>query len=126
MKRLWIGVGFLAVMLAAGIWLTLFFADIHKPLSDSLQQAAQYAKTGQWEQADNLTRQAREDWTRYRNLIAAVADHEPLEEMESLLEQLELYGQSRDSVEYAALCARIAALADAMGESQQLTWWNLL
>ena len=39
----------------------------------------------------------------------------------------ELFGYYEcDSVEYAALCARIAALADAMGESQRFTWWNLL
>lgn len=126
MKRLWIGVGFLIGMLALGIFLTLRFDRIHTPLSEDLQEAAELAMAQDWEKATALTRQARADWSRYRKFIAAVADHEPLEKMEYLLDQLEVYGQTRRTADFSAICVELAALADAMLESQSLSWWNFL
>ncbi len=126
MKRLWIGVGFLAVMLVAGIYLTGLFDRIHTPLSEDLRQASQLAMDGDWEKATALTQKARADWKQCRKFIAAVADHEPLEEMENLLEQLDVYADQRRTADFSALCVELASLADAMLESQQLTWWNFL
>lgn len=126
MRRLWIGVGVLVVMLAVAICLTAAFDRIHTPLSEDLKQASQLAMAGEWEKATALTRQARADWKNYRELIAAVADHEPLEKMEYLLDQLLVYGQSHRRADFAAICVEVAALAEAMLESQSLTWWNFL
>ncbi|MBQ2893544.1 MAG: DUF4363 family protein [Oscillospiraceae bacterium] len=126
MKRLWIGVGFLIGMLVLGIFLTLRFDRIHTPLSEDLQEAAELAMAQDWEKATALTRQARADWSRYRKFIAAVADHEPLEKMEYLLDQLEVYGQTHRTADFSAICVELAALADAMLESQSLSWWNFL
>ncbi len=126
MKRLWIGVGFLLAMLAIGICLTVLFGRIHTPLSDDLQKASRLAIAQEWEKATALTRQARADWEKYRDFIAAVADHEPLEKMEYLLEQLEVYAELRRTGDFSAICVEVAALADAMLESQQLTWWSFL
>ena len=88
MKRLWIGIAFLAVMLAMGIVLTVLFDRIHTPLSENLQEASRLAMMDDWEKATALAKQARADWEKYREFIAAVADHEPLEKMEYLLDQL--------------------------------------
>ena len=126
MKRLWIGVGFLVVMLVLAILLTVVFDRIHTPFSEDLQKAADLAMAQEWEKATALTRQARADWLKYRELIAAVADHEPLEKMEYLLDQLEVYAQMRRTADFSAICVELAALADAMLESQSLTWWNFL
>lgn len=126
MKRLWIGVGFLVVMLVLAILLTVVFDRIHTPFSEDLQKAADLAMAQEWEKATALTRQARADWLKYRELIAAVADHEPLEKMEYLLDQLEVYAQMRRTADFSAVCVELAALADAMLESQSLTWWNFL
>lgn len=124
MKRLWIGVGFLVVMLVLAILLTVVFDRIHTPLSEDLQKAADLAMVQDWEKATALTRQARADWKKYRELIAAVADHEPLEKMEYLLDQLDVYAAARRKADFSATCVELAAMADAMLESQSLTWWN--
>lgn len=124
MKRLWIGVGFLIVMLAVAIVLTVLFDRIHTPLAADLQEAAQLAMAQNWEKATALTQQARADWKRYREFIAAVADHEPLEKMEYLLDQLQVYAKLHRTADFSATCVELAALADAMLESQSLTWWN--
>ena len=126
MTRLWIGVSFLIVILAVGVVLTMLFDRIHTPLTEDLRQASQLAMDQEWEKATALTQKARADWKQYRKLIAAVADHEPLEEMEHLLEQLEVYGRQRRTADFSALCVEVASLADAMLESQRITWWNFL
>lgn len=126
MKRLWVGVGFLIVMLAVGICLTLLFDGIHSPLSEDMLEASRLAMEGAWEKASALTQQARAEWKEYRKLIAAVADHEPLEKMEYLLDQLSVYAQLHRTADFSATCVELAALADAMLESQSLSWWNFL
>ena len=126
MKRLWVGVGVLVAMLVVAIFLTVRFDQIHTPLSEDLQKASQLAMEQKWEKATALTRQARADWKEYREFIAAVADHEPLEKMEYLLDQLQVYADLRRAADFAAICVEVAALANAMVESQSLTWWNFL
>lgn len=126
MRRLWIGVGFLIVMLAVGIALTVLFDRIHTPLSEDLRQASQLALAEDWEKATALAQQARAEWKQYREFIAAVADHEPLEKMEYLLDQLDVYAEARREADFSAVCVELAALADAMLESQSLSWWNFL
>lgn len=126
MKRQWIGIGVLVVMLVVAIFLTVRFDQIHTPLSEDLRKASQLAVEQKWETATALTRQARADWKEYREFIAAVADHEPLEKIEYLLDQLQVYADLRRTADFAAICMEVAALADAMLESQSLTWWNFL
>lgn len=126
MKRLWIGVGFLIFMLAVGILITVLFSRIHDPLSRDLREASQMAAAQDWEKATALTRKARADWEQYQHFIAAVADHEPLEEMEYLLDQLDVYAREREVTHFCATCIQLARLADAMLDSQQISWWNLL
>ena len=126
MRRLWIGVGFLIVMLVVGIAMTVMFDRIHTPLAEDLQQASQLALAEDWEKATALAQQARADWKQYREFIAAVADHEPLEKMEYLLDQLDVYAEARREADFSAVCVELAALADAMLESQSITWWNFL
>ncbi|MBQ6996804.1 MAG: DUF4363 family protein [Oscillospiraceae bacterium] len=126
MRRLWIGVGFLIVMLAVAIALTVAFDRIHRPLSERLEEAASLAMAQEWEKATALTQRARADWEKYRELIAAVADHEPLEEMEKRLDLLTVYAQLHRTGDFSATCIEVSAMADAMLESQQLTWWNFL
>jgi hypothetical protein len=126
MRRLWISVGFLAVMLVLAILLTFLFDRIDTPLAEDLQQASQLAMAQDWEKATALAKQTRAEWKQYRKFIAAVADHEPLEKMEYLLDQLLVYADLRRTADFSAVCVELAALADAMLESQSLTWWNFL
>ncbi len=125
MKRLWIGVILLLVFLAAGIVTTLSFHNIHTPMTQSLDQAADQAIAGQWESALGSAANARQRWEKYRNFGAMVADHEPLEEMDALFSQLDVYKQMNWQGEFAALCRQLARMTEALEESQALSWWTL-
>ena len=126
MRRQWIGVGLLLAVLILGIVLTTAFDRIHRPLADKLEAASQAALAEDWTQAERLIGEARGQWQRHRDFAAAVADHEPLEEMESWFAQLEVLAQLREADEFAAGCAHLAMLARAMADSQAITWWSLL
>ena len=126
MKRMYIGVGLLAVILASAIALSAAFPAMHMPLAETVEKAAEAALAGNWNEAQVLVTKARQEWERIRDFSAAVADHEPLEQMEGLLTQLEVFGQRKDALDFAAVCRQLAALAEAMADSQRITWWNLL
>ena len=126
MKRLYIGVALLIVMLAIGVFLTMAFMAIHQPLEDLLHQAQAAAMEGNWEKAKELTEKAQNLWKKSRHFVAAVADHEPLEEMDGLLARLEVLGALGQAEEFAADCAQLISLCQAMAQSQKLNWWNFL
>lgn len=123
MKRLWIGVAVLIVLLALGIALTASFSAIHSPLAETLSQAAVSARNGDLEAATAAVSQAQQQWERCRRFSAAVVDHRLLEEMEELFAQLEF---AENPYVLAALCARLSSRATEMAQSQAITWWNLL
>ena len=123
MKRLWIGVVVLLILLTLGIILTAIFSEIHTPLAQTLSQAAVCAYNGDLEAATSAIAQAQEQWDRCSHFSAAVLDHRLLEEMEELFAQLAF---TEDPYALAALCARLSSRAAEMAQSQTITWWNLL
>ena len=126
MKRLWIGVAVLLVLLAVGIGLSYGMTVLHDDIRMELSNAAEAARQGDMEKALQRGDAAREVWERWRRFSASLADHEPLEEMDSLFHELELYGKLRLPVDYAAVCVRLAEISGAVSEAYSLTWWNFL
>ena len=125
MTRLWIGVGLLIALLIGGIVLNTLTVPFHEELSQDLSQAAVLATEGRWEQAQALALQARQQWLRRQNCYAAVTDHEPMEQMEALFQELTILDASR-AVDFGCVCVHLAQTAQAIGETQSLKWWNIL
>lgn len=126
MKRLWIGVIFLILLLALGIGSCIAFSRMYLPVSQSLQQASEAALSGDWDTASVLAEKARNGWEKWVNFTAAMADHEPMEEIDSLFAQLDVLLQMKKLPDFAALSSRLSRLTAAMAESQQLYWWHFL
>ena len=114
MKKLWVAVGVLAVLLALGIVSTLVMESVHAALSDTL------------EEANALAESARAKWEKSSHMIAALADHEPLEELDGLFAELAVCQRQADQRCFAAVCVRSASLAQMLQESHTPYWWNLL
>lgn len=125
MKRLWIGVGVLLVLLALGVGSTAVMEGIPGKLAEDMEKAAEVAAT-QWENAKSLADSAREEWDKYEHIIASLTDHEPLEELKGLFSELDISRHWDDRGYFATVCVRIASLAEALSESHTLHWWNLL
>ena len=126
MKRLWIGVVLLGIMLAGGIGMLLFSHSFYDEFSETLESAADAALSGQWSEAEKLSRQATMQWRRHHRFIASFTDHEPIEDVESLLRKLELYQNTQLPVDFADTCRTLGQLCKAIDESHSLNWWSVL
>jgi hypothetical protein len=114
------------VLLGLSILLSAGMCRLRKTLSRELTEAARLALAENWQAADQVTADAVRRWERSRKLVAAVVDHELLEETEKMLSELAVYRSRKLSAEYAAVCLCLAKQAEAIGESQSLRWWHLL
>lgn len=126
MKRFWIGFLILSILLCGGSAVTICMVKTHQPIADDLQQSAQAALDGNWEQAARLAGQAQTRWEKYHTFTAAFADHSPMDELDGLFAELEIFYVQREQTHFAAVCAHLAQLAQAMADSHAPSWWNLL
>ena len=126
MKRFWIGLILLAVLLALGIFTTVAMDRVHNSLSLELRQAGAAASEGSWLRAADLIRQANAHWERCRGAVAAAASHEPMEEIDTLFDQAQIYLEHRDQLGFVLCCASLRCRMQAMGEAHAISWWSLL
>ncbi len=126
MKRCWFGLILLLVLLIICAGASRYMTRVHAPLVQSAADAADYALRGDWGNALTLTRNIRSQFENRWGIIAAVADHEPMEQVSSLFRQLDAYAAAGDTVGYASVCAALSASLDAMADASSLTWWNFL
>ena len=126
MKRCWFGLILLLVLLLGCAWSSGYMSKVHSPLSETAMEAADFALEGDWGNAMTLAGRIRTQWENRWGIVAAFADHEPMEQINSLFAQLEIYGRSGDAQNFAAVCAQLSEDTKAIGEAHSFTWWNLL
>ena len=126
MKRLWLGVAILLVLLGTGIGTTCFALHTQNGISQTLEHASEAALRGKWQEASNYSLKAKADWESCRRITASISDHEPMEEIDDLFAQMEIYLLTRQQIPFAACCASLAVLTDAIGEAHAVNWWSLL
>lgn len=125
-KRFWLGIGILVLFLGMGIGISLGMDAIHAPAERALEQAAEKALNGQMEEAVALAREAHDWWDDSWKLTASVADHSPMDEVDVLFEEMEVYAQAREDKHFAACCAQLGKLVESMAAAHRFNWWNLL
>lgn len=126
MKRFWIGLILLSVMLAGGIGMLLFSHGFYDGFSEVLEAAADAALSDNWEDAKALMDNAAAQWEHRHHFFASFTDHEPVEEIELLLARLELYEKARLAVDFADACESLSHLCEAIDEYHSLNWWAVL
>lgn len=126
MKRCWFGLGLLVVLLGLGLFFSHRMTAGQEKLADTVQFAQEAAVQEDWDRASMLLGSARREWERGWHFTAAFADHEPMEEIDSLFAQGQVYLANREGAELAAICAQLARSLRAVGDAHGLTWWNLL
>ena len=125
MKRSRFGALLLAGLLAAGLFSNSLIHRWHEPVSQYARRASELAADGNWEGANVLIRQARQRWERHWHISAAISNHRPMEEVDALFDELAVYSQYRDTVNYAAACRRIIREIDGISGDNDVNWWNV-
>ena len=123
MKRVWIGVGLLAVLLTVG-FLAGFAIKGLCPGAERLELAGELALAERWEEAEALLDEVEDDWEDRRWLLTALADHEVIEDMDAALAQLEAMLQTRDAPAFHILSSALAKKLEAVGKANALTGEN--
>ena len=126
MKRFWIGVAILAIILEVGVGTTVFALRTHSGIAENLRQASEAALRGKWEEANSCALSAKNQWEDRRRITASIADHEPMEEIDDLFAQMEVYLVTRQQIPFATCCASLSVLTEAIGEAHAVSWWSLL
>ena len=96
------------------------------PIAGELTQAAGAGARSDWDAARLHQETAQRGWRKYWCLTAAFADHQPMEDADSLFARLPVYAAGGDSTEFSACCRELARRVQAIADAQRLTWWNLL
>ena len=126
MKRLVLGTLILAVLLTGGLLVCRAMAGIHDPIAADLQRAAVAALTDDWVMAQDLLQKAADRWEHFHHITAAFADHTPMDEVDSLFRELQIYAHTRENPHFSAICAHLQECIRAIQENYRLTWQNLL
>jgi len=126
MKRGWFGAALLLALLILGIFSSLAMGMFHEPMASAMERASELALEENWEQAARIARKTEENWEELWHFSACFADHGPMEEIDALFAQLEIYREAEDTLGFAAVCASLQTQLEAMGDAHELSWWNLL
>ena len=125
-KRFYFGLGLLIFFLILGLISSMILTNATIPLSHQLEQAAQEALSGSMEEGIFLADQANKAWESAWHGTAMVADHAPMDEIDSLFAQMDIYAKAGDPLHFGSYCARLSELVAAIADAQELNWWNLL
>ena len=126
MKRIWIGIVLLASLLGIGFWISGFMDQAHSPVARDIRQAGELALEEQWSTAQAFAKRGQTQWKEKWPVTAAIADHEPMDEIDALFSQLDAYAKAEEEVAYSAVCAHLASLLEAISQSHSFNWWNLM
>lgn len=125
MLRGWIGAGLLVLFLAMGVGTMEWMDNAHLPTGDLLEQAAESALRGDMEKGVALGMEAKNRWKGQWQATATVADHSPMDDVDALFAEMEIYAKAGEEPHFAACCKELAQRVDAVAEAHRFSWWNI-
>lgn len=126
MKRCWFGLGLLVILLILCLFFSQKIGENQEGILSDLQAAQVAALAEDYTTAGNLLHHARTDWEQRWRFHAAFSDHDPMEEIDGLFAQSQVYLDCREGDALAATFAELTRSIQAVGDAHALTWWNLL
>ena len=126
MKRAWIGLALLVVLLILGIGSTMAMERIHSPIARQLESACEAASSGHWQEARILAAGAKSRWEQYRTFIACITDHTALEAADAQFARLAALEHLQQHAAFAAACGELSAMFGALADMQDLSLANML
>ncbi|MBQ3000593.1 MAG: DUF4363 family protein [Oscillospiraceae bacterium] len=126
MKRFIIGLVTLTLLFSVGLFVSTATDKAYEPVVTLLEQAADTALSGSFEDAVLQAQKAKELWEKHKEKTATVADHTPMEEIDQLFTEVEIYAMAEEKPHFAACCAQLASAVQNMADAHALNFWNLL
>lgn len=121
--RMGLGLGILLFFLIAGLFAAATMKHACDPVAQLLKRASAQDNP---QLAIELAQEAKQKWDRHSNSIAALADHTPMDEIDSLFAQAISCAENGQTADFSALCSRLSLLVSAVYDAHRLTWWNII
>ena len=126
MKRVWIALGLLLMILAGTLAHSFYIASFTHDLSLLLEAAEAEAEQGAWDKATELTEIAHEKWDQHSTYLHITLRHTETDEIYTGFREVAEFIQCQENGEYSAANARLIANLELMAEAEQLTLQNVL
>lgn len=126
MGRGWLGIGILVLFLALGMVISSAADNAHLETAQLLAQAAEKAVGEEFEAGTALGLQAKARWERHWDLTASIADHSPMDEVDALFAEMEIYARTGEEPHFAACCKELSLRIEAVADAHRFSWWNIL
>ncbi len=126
MKRLWIALGLLALLLLLTICHTHSLQHFTNHLTGQLEEAETLVQQEQWEQARQLTQSALDTWNRQDIRLHVLLRHADTDQIHAGFQEVLALLNSREYGEYAAANARLISQLHLLSEAEQLNLKNIL
>ena len=126
MIRGWFGLCILVLFFALGFITAVVMNNAHLPTEELLSQAAEKALSGDFEGAVALAAEAKSRWSDHWNGTATVADHSPMDDVDALFAEMEVYARTEEKPHFAAVCKELSQRIQAVVEAHKFSWWNVL
>ena len=125
-KRFYVGLILLIFLLAVGIGATIAMRAIHQPVETQLARAAQLAEAGNLTEALPLAEAAYRRWETFHAVTASLADHRPMDDTDTLFQEMLVYGQTEEIPHFIACCRELVIMTQAMYDAHAFSLKNLL
>lgn len=126
MPKCLFGIGLLLLLLLVSLLVGFYMDYAHRATADTLSAACEKTLSGDFDGGYALSQQAMQRWRTHWRVTAAVCDHAPLDEIDSLFASLHGYWVKNDDAHFAGSCAELVQLVQAVADAHRFSWWNLL
>ena len=126
MKRFIIGLITLSLLFVIGLFVAIATKEMYRPVTSLLENASHTALNGSFDAAVADAQKAQALWDKHKNKTATIADHTPMEEIDQLFTEAEIYAKSEEKPHFAACCAQLASAVQNMADAHAMNLWNLL
>lgn len=127
MKRIWIALAIMALILSGTLCHSLYISRFANDLTTLLESAESEAESSNWDKAAALTRTAQKKWVDRDRYLHITLRHDVTDGVyTSFREVLEYLQCQEDGGEYSAANARLIAQLELLSEAEQLTLKNIL
>jgi len=123
-KRIWFGAALLAALLLLGIGSAALMEDIHLTQAAQLNHAADLAMSGSWEHAEAVFSEAHKSWDKKSVIVSGLSDHNPMDQIDGIFAQLEIFATMRDVVSFSSSCRYLAKQLEALSKSHSFSFEN--
>ncbi len=126
MKRLWLAAALMAAMLAGSLVNAWYAQDLCDGLNRELEQAQKSAQAGNWDRAEELTREVYQSWQDHHFYLHTVMRHSDTDSILRSFRSVLQYLKLEEMDQYAAANADLMAQIELLAEMEQASIVNVL